>query len=54
MRVTEIDEKGKVKVSHKEFAEKPENYDEAQERASRPEHIHRPDKSFKGPKKFKK
>ncbi|MBP3731716.1 MAG: polyribonucleotide nucleotidyltransferase [Bacilli bacterium] len=54
VRVIEIDEKGKVKVSHKEFAEKPEGYDEEKERASRPEHIHRPDKSFKGPKKFKK
>ena len=51
VRVTEIDDKGKVKVSHKEFTEKPENYDPAAEKA---QHISRPDKSFKGPKKFKK
>ena len=51
VRVTEIDDKGKVKVSHKEFVEKPENYDPAAEKT---QHISRPDKSFKGPKKFKK
>ena len=54
VRVIEIDEKGKVKVSHKEFTEKPADYDESKERAARPEHLYRPDKSFKGPKKFKK
>ena len=51
VRVTEIDDKGKVKVSHKEFTEKPENYDPAAEKT---QHMSRPDKSFKGPKKFKK
>ena len=51
VRVTEIDDKGKVKVSHKEFVEKPENYDPNAEKA---QHMARPDKSFKGPKKFKK
>ena len=54
VRVIEIDEKGKGKVSHKEFTEKPEGYDESKERSARPEHLHKPDKSFKGPKKFKK
>ena len=53
-KVIEIDDKGKVKVSHKEFTEKPEGFDESKERSTRPEHLHRPDKSFKGPKKFKK
>ena len=38
----------------KEFTEKPEGYDESKERSARPEHLHKPDKSFKGPKKFKK
>ena len=51
VRVIEIDDKGKVKVSHKEFTEKPENYDPAAEKA---QHMARPDKSFKGPRKFKK
>ncbi len=50
VRVIEIDEKGKVKVSHREFTEKPENYVEA----PHIEHNHRPDNSFKGPRKFKK
>ena len=51
VRVIEIDEKGKVKVSHKEFCEKPENFEE---RPARTEHLSRPDNSHKGPKKFKK
>ncbi len=51
VRVIEIDEKGKVKVSAREFLEKPENYDE---NASRIEHHDRPDRSIKGPRKFKK
>ncbi|MBO7614590.1 MAG: S1 RNA-binding domain-containing protein, partial [Bacilli bacterium] len=54
VRVTEIDDKGKVKVSHKEFAEKPENYDPEAEKNARMQHSHKPDNSFKGPKKFKK
>ena len=51
VRVIEIDDKGKVKVSHKEFEPKPENYEE---RPARTEHLSRPDNSHKGPKKFKK
>ena len=51
VRVIEIDEKGKVKVSHKEFVEKPENLPE---RPVRTEHLSRPDNSHKGPRKFKK
>ena len=51
VRVIEIDDKGKVKVSAREFLEKPENYDE---NASRIEHHDRPDRSIKGPRKFKK
>ncbi len=51
VRVIEIDEKGKVKVSHKEFEPKPENYEE---RPARTEHLSRPDNSHKGPRKFKK
>ena len=51
VRVIEIDDHGKVKVSHKEFEEKPENYEE---RPARVEHNARPDRSIKGPKKFKK
>ena len=53
VRVIEIDEKGKVKVSHKEFEEKPEGASEGAPRV-RIEHNARPDKSVKGPKKFKK
>jgi hypothetical protein len=41
----------KVKVSHKEFVEKPENFEE---RPMRTEHIAKPDASHKGPRKFKK
>jgi len=51
VRVCEIDDHGKIKVSHREFVEKPENYEE---RPARMEHSDRPDRSFKGPKKFKK
>ncbi len=51
VRVIEIDDKGKVKVSHREFLEKPENYEE---RPARMEHQSKPDNSFKGPRKFKK
>ena len=50
VRVVEIDDKGKVKVSAREFKEKPENYVEQ----PHTEHQTRPDKSFKGPRKFKK
>jgi len=50
VRVTEIDEKGKVKVSAREFMEKPEGFVED----NRMERQHRPDRSVKGPKKFRK
>jgi len=50
VRVVEIDDKGKVKVSAREFKEKPENYVEQ----PHTEHQTRPDKSFKEPRKFKK
>ena len=50
VRVIEIDEKGKVKVSHREFLEKPENF----ESNDRIMHNDRPDRSIKGPRKFKK
>jgi polyribonucleotide nucleotidyltransferase len=53
VQVIEIDDKGKVKVSHREFLEKPEGYVERPERA-RPEHQGRPDRSFNGPRRFKK
>ena len=51
VRVCEIDDHGKVKVSHREFLEKPENYEE---RPNRVEHQTRPDNFHKGPRKFKK
>ena len=51
VRITEIDDHGKVKVSHREFLEKPENYEE---RPAKMEHNSRPDNSVKGPKKFRK
>lgn len=55
VKVIEIDDKGKVKVSHKEFTEKPEGYDESKDRAARSEHSPRPNKPpFKGPRNFKK
>ena len=53
VRVIEIDEKGKVKVSAKEFLEKPEGVDENNNNR-RMEHNSRPDRSVKGPRKFKK
>ncbi|MFA7032675.1 MAG: polyribonucleotide nucleotidyltransferase [Bacilli bacterium] len=53
VQVIEIDDKGKVKVSHREFLEKPADYVERPER-SRTERQFRPDRSFKGPRKFKK
>lgn len=49
VKVIEIDDHGKVKVSAKEFMEKPF---ETEERKL--EHHNRPDKSVKGPRKFKK
>ena len=49
VRVIEIDDHGKVKVSAKEFMEKP-----AEELGRKLEHSSRPDKSVKGPRKFKK
>jgi polyribonucleotide nucleotidyltransferase len=52
VRVIEIDDHGKVKVSAKEFMEKPEGVIETEERKL--EHHHRPDKSIKGPRKFRK
>ena len=53
VRVIEIDDKGKIKVSHREFEEKPEGVIEGVPRG-RIEHNSRPDRSIKGPKKFKK
>jgi polyribonucleotide nucleotidyltransferase len=50
VRVIEIDDKGKVKVSHREFLDKPENFDSHE----RIQHSDRPDKSIKGPRKFRK
>ena len=49
VRVIEIDDHGKVKVSAKEFMEKP-----AEEEGRRLEHHDRPDRSIKGPRKFRK
>ena len=51
VRVIEIDDHGKVKVSAKEFMEKPEGF---QEEGRKLEHHDRPDKSIKGPRKFRK
>ena len=50
VRVIEIDDKGKVKVSHREFLDKPENFDSNE----RIQHNDRPDRSVKGPRKFRK
>ena len=50
VRVIEIDDHGKVKVSAREFMEKPENYEERE----RPLRQAKPDRSIKGPRKFKK
>ncbi len=49
VRVIEIDDHGKVKVSAKEFMEKP-----AEEEGRKLEHHDRPDRSIKGPRKFRK
>lgn len=54
VRVVEIDEKGKVKVSHKEFVEKPADFDSLNMNENKMFHSQKPDKSFKGPRKFKK
>ncbi|MGM9873734.1 MAG: polyribonucleotide nucleotidyltransferase [Bacilli bacterium] len=52
VRVIEIDEKGKVKVSHREYTEKPADFNNnAEEKMF---HSTKPDKSIKGPKKFRK
>lgn len=52
VRVIEIDDKGKVKVSHKEFVEKPADGEiNSNEKMF---HSSKPDKSIKGPRKFKK
>ena len=48
VRVIEIDDHGKVKVSAREFMEKPTDYEE------RPQRQAKPDRSIKGPRKFKK
>ncbi len=53
VRVVEIDEHGKVKVSHREFEEKPADFVE-RDNHSRIERQARPNNSFKGPRKFKK
>ncbi len=53
VRVIEIDDKGKVKVSHKEFEEKPLDY-KAEDSGERMFHQKKPDNSIKGPRKFKK
>ena len=48
VRVIEIDDHGKVKVSAREFMEKPADYEEKPQRQAKP------DRSIKGPRKFKK
>lgn len=53
VRVVEIDDKGKVKVSHKEFVEKPLDFDSSSEN-NKMFHSQKPDRGFKGLKKFKK
>lgn len=53
VRVIEIDDKGKIKVSHKEFEEKPLDY-KAEDSGERMFHQKKPDNSIKGPRKFKK
>jgi polyribonucleotide nucleotidyltransferase len=53
VQVIEIDDKGKVKVSHREYLDKPDGYVDRPERP-RTEHQFRPDRSYKGPRKFKK
>ena len=55
VRVIEIDDHGKVKVSAKEFMEKPEGVEESRPlEGRRLEHSSKPDKSVKGPRKFRK
>lgn len=49
VKVIEIDDHGKVKVSHKEFLEKPENCEEKPQQTTK-----KIDNFIKGPKKFKK
>ncbi len=51
VRVIEIDDHGKVKVSHREFEEKPADY---VERPAKVEHTDRPDNFHKGLRKFHK
>ncbi len=52
VRITEIDDKGKVKASAREFMDKPEDYDETAEMKTL--HNDKPDRSVKGPRKFRK
>ena len=54
VRVVEIDDKGKIKVSAKEFMPKPEGAEAEEGRQPRIQHQSRPDRSVKGPRKFKK
>ena len=55
VRVIEIDDHGKVKVSAKEFMPKPEGVEEGRPlEGRRLEHNAKPDKSIKGPRKFRK
>ena len=42
VKVIEIDEKGKVKVSHREFLEKPEDYEERPKRQFNKDNNKRP------------
>lgn len=51
VKVIEIDDHGKVKVSHKEFLEKPA---EEENKNSKIQKQAKPENFFKGPKKFKK
>ena len=51
VKVIEIDDHGKVKVSHKEFLEKPA---EEELKSSKIQKQAKPENFFKGPKKFKK
>jgi polyribonucleotide nucleotidyltransferase len=54
VRVIEIDDHGKVKVSHREFLEKPADYVERPERPARTDNRDRGNDFHKGPRKFKK
>ena len=51
VKVIEIDDHGKVKVSHKEFEEKPEGEEKPKEKIQKQA---KPSDFFKGPRKFKK